>query len=99
MKEEHKHEPKAKKYGMVIDLDQCTGCGACMVACMAENNVPFRKDETDKFLSITWMRVYQLTNGKSFPNTEICYLHALRRGAWPFAVCLGLPGNGHGLQP
>jgi len=51
-----KHK-KAKKYGMVIDLDKCTGCGSCMVACMAENNVPFRKDESNKLLSITWLRV------------------------------------------
>ena len=34
-----------KKFGMVIDLDKCTGCGACMAACMAENNVPFKEDD------------------------------------------------------
>ncbi len=63
-----------KKYGMVIDLDKCTGCGSCMVACMSENNVPFKEDETKKRLSITWMKVYKFTNGKSFPETEVCYL-------------------------
>jgi len=71
MTQEHK---KVKKFGMVIDLDKCTGCGSCMVACMAENNVPFRENETDKLKSITWMRVYKLTNGKPYPNEEICYL-------------------------
>ncbi|MDY6903582.1 MAG: menaquinone reductase iron-sulfur cluster-binding subunit QrcC [Thermodesulfobacteriota bacterium] len=65
---------KPHKFGMVIDLDKCTGCGSCMVACMSENNVSFRDDESDKQKSITWMRVYKLTNGKPFPETEICYL-------------------------
>jgi menaquinone reductase, iron-sulfur cluster-binding subunit len=67
-------QPNNKRFGMVIDLDKCTGCGACMVACMAENNVPFREDDTDKLLSIAWMRVYRLKNGKSFPQAEECFL-------------------------
>lgn len=73
MKHEQKQNPPMK-YGMAIDLDICTGCGTCMVACMAENNVPFREDESNKLVSITWMRVYKLSNDKSFPDTEICYL-------------------------
>ena len=30
----------SKKWGMVIDLTRCTGCGTCSVACKAENDVP-----------------------------------------------------------
>ena len=58
------------KYGMVIDLDKCTGCGTCMVACASENNVTVRPD---KERSITWMQLYKITNGKAFPDTEVSY--------------------------
>lgn len=59
---------------MAIDLDKCTGCGACSVACQAENNISFRPDESDKLRSITWMEIYQLNNGKEYPDFRFAYL-------------------------
>ena len=88
MKKDTQHG-SSKKYGMVIDLDKCTGCGSCMVSCMAENNVPFKEDETNKLDSITWIRVYRLTNKKPFPETEICYLPR------PCMHCGGKGDHGH----
>lgn len=64
---------EGNRYGMVIDLDKCTGCGTCMIACAAENNVPVRPDESDKQRSLAWMRLYRITNGKPFPHTEVSY--------------------------
>ncbi len=61
-------------WGMVVDVDKCTGCGACMVACQAENNLAPAKDGTDKVRTINWMLVYQLSNGKSFPEHDVAYL-------------------------
>ena len=40
---------------------------------MAENNVSVRSDESDKERSIAWMQIFQITNGKEFPHTEVSY--------------------------
>jgi molybdopterin-containing oxidoreductase family iron-sulfur binding subunit len=69
--EEHGHAKY--KFGMVINLDKCTGCGTCTVACAAENNQSVVRDETDKQRTISWMQLYKITNEKPFPETEVCY--------------------------
>lgn len=43
-------------WGMVIDLDRCTGCAACSTACKAENNIPFvGPEESRRGHAIDWM--------------------------------------------
>ena len=45
-------------WGMVIDLDRCTGCQGCVLACKAENNVPaVGADEARRGRTISWMQV------------------------------------------
>lgn len=62
------------KWGMAIDLDKCTGCGACMVACQAENNLAPVPDASNKLRVMNWLVVYELSNGKPFPEHEVAYL-------------------------
>ncbi|MGE5662956.1 MAG: 4Fe-4S binding protein, partial [Deltaproteobacteria bacterium] len=46
------------KWAMVIDMDRCTGCGACVVACAAENNTPTAGEtEAAKGRLMHWLRV------------------------------------------
>jgi Fe-S-cluster-containing dehydrogenase component len=61
------------RWGMVIDLDKCTACQACVIACRQENNIPIMGE---KYASLGrakfWMNLLHETKG-DYPHVEMRY--------------------------
>jgi molybdopterin-containing oxidoreductase family iron-sulfur binding subunit len=53
---------QAARYAMVIDLDRCTGCGACMIACAVENNIPPPDPSANERTALAWVRIERVAN-------------------------------------
>jgi molybdopterin-containing oxidoreductase family iron-sulfur binding subunit len=68
---------RQQAWGMVVDLDRCIGCQACVVACQAENNIPINTEEV--FLehrAKEWIRIERYWEGE-FPNVKARFMPVL----------------------
>ena len=69
------HDPY--KWAMSIDLDACTGCNACSVACYAENNLPVvGKEKYAHGHTMHWIRIerYWDEDERDFPDQGAQFL-------------------------
>ena len=66
-----------EKWGMVIDIDKCTGCQACVVACQSENNIPINEEDHFKQRRpIQWIRIERYWEGE-FPDVKARFIPIL----------------------
>jgi molybdopterin-containing oxidoreductase family iron-sulfur binding subunit len=70
-------QPPPVSWGMVVDVDRCTGCQACVIACQAENNVPINDERTVlEQRAKAWIRIERYWEGE-FPNVKARFLPVL----------------------
>lgn len=85
----------ASRYAMVIDVDRCTGCGACIVACAVENNVPPPPGRVSERTAVTLIRLERVVAGG-----EMTYIPVMCQQCEHHTPCASVcPQNAVELDP
>jgi Fe-S-cluster-containing dehydrogenase component len=63
-----------RRWTMIVDLDLCTGCGACVIACHAENNLPIVSErEVARGRAMHWIHLERYWDG-AYPRIQARFL-------------------------
>jgi menaquinone reductase, iron-sulfur cluster-binding subunit len=90
----------AQRFGMVIDLDRCTGCGTCTMACAIENNVPPAEKGATTTTGIASLRVYELARQDQTDVPEVVFIPMMCQHCGHHPPCVAVcPQNAVDVDP
>ncbi len=66
------------RFGLTVDTNLCTGCGACSVACYAENNLPVvGKHKVKEGREMSWIRINRYFRGDGYDTVPFTKDHGV----------------------